>query len=149
MTRLGTIPMRQRLIRRFPLRPIRSEIELDRAIAVVDALLDQASLTGDERDYFEVLTDLIERHETETDPVPVVDAAGMLRHLLAARGVALAEVARETGVALATVQAVLSGKRSLGRVQAANVAAFFHVAPAAFVAKAQRPRAPSARGGPG
>jgi hypothetical protein len=39
------------LVRRFPLRPIRNEKELDRAIAIIDALLDRERLTVAEEDY--------------------------------------------------------------------------------------------------
>lgn len=39
------------LIPTFPLRPIRSEAELDEAIATIDALVDKATLEVAEADY--------------------------------------------------------------------------------------------------
>jgi len=36
------------LVRRFPLRPLRSDSDLDAAIAVIDALIDQPRLTAPE-----------------------------------------------------------------------------------------------------
>src|ERR1700726_4488105 len=51
------------LIRRFPLRPIRSEAELDRATAVINTLLDRAKLDAAEDDYLDVLSNLVEHYE--------------------------------------------------------------------------------------
>ena len=45
------------LITRFPLRPIRSDDELERAIAVVNPLIDQPELSADEDAYLEVRED--------------------------------------------------------------------------------------------
>jgi HTH-type transcriptional regulator/antitoxin HigA len=57
------------LVRRFPLRPIRNEKELDRAIAVIDALLDREQLTVAEEDYLDVLGDLVEHYEDQHHPI--------------------------------------------------------------------------------
>ena len=53
------------LIRMFPLRPIRSDEELDEALNVMDGLLDQDGLDSAEADYLAVLNDIIEQYETE------------------------------------------------------------------------------------
>src|SRR5688572_20012960 len=91
------------LVRAFPLRPIRSERELDRAIRVVDQLLDRPALGKDERDYLDVLSSLIERFEESRYPIPAATDDELLAHLLEARGVTQSEVARETGIAESTV----------------------------------------------
>jgi HTH-type transcriptional regulator / antitoxin HigA len=49
------------LVRRFPLRPLRTGADLDAAVAVIDALVDRPRLSSPERDYLDVLSDLIER----------------------------------------------------------------------------------------
>ena len=57
------------LVRAFPLRPLRSTEDLDRAIATVDALSDRRpTLRPEEYDYFIVLCLLIERYEEELYP---------------------------------------------------------------------------------
>ena len=43
------------LVRAFPLRPIRSEAELDRAIAVIDSLIAREDLDLEQEDYLDVL----------------------------------------------------------------------------------------------
>jgi transcriptional regulator with XRE-family HTH domain len=68
------------LIRELPLRPLRSEPELDRAIAMVDALSDRGGLAADETDYLLVLAGLIERYEDIHHSIPEPEATGMLRH---------------------------------------------------------------------
>src|SRR4051794_36379992 len=74
------------LVRKFPLRPIRNDKDLDRAIAIIDALIDQDKLSPDEEDYLDVLSDLVKKYETEHHPIPPVSDAEMLRHLIEARG---------------------------------------------------------------
>ncbi len=49
------------LVVKLPLRPIRSDEDLAKAIRMVDSLLDRRDLAPDEEDYLEVLGDLIER----------------------------------------------------------------------------------------
>ncbi len=120
------------LVRAFPLRPVRSERELDGAIQMLDRLLDRPNLGRDERDYLDVLSSLVERFEESRHPVPASTDAELLAHLLEARGVTQAEVARDTGIAESTVSAALKGTRALTRQHIARLAAYFRVSPAAF-----------------
>ncbi len=54
------------LVRAFPLRPIQSDEEHDRAIEIVNGIADRKGCTlPGEHDYFLVLCFLIERYETE------------------------------------------------------------------------------------
>lgn len=121
------------LVRRFPLRPIRSEEELDQAVAVIDSLIDRGELDPDEDDYLDVLGDLVRRYETENHPLPAVSDADMLRHLIEARETTQARVASETGIAESTVSEILAGKRGLSRRHIEALARHFHVSPAVFM----------------
>src|SRR5437899_9006113 len=56
------------LVRQFLLRPIRSEKELDRAIAMINSLLDRDRLSPAEEDYPDVLGGLVERYEDKHHP---------------------------------------------------------------------------------
>jgi HTH-type transcriptional regulator/antitoxin HigA len=121
------------LIHQFPLRPIRSDEEAAAATKVLDSLTDRLDdLAVEERDYLAILTDIIERYETETIPVPVVSDADVLRHLIAAKGVTQAEVASATDIAVSTISEVLSGRRKLTRAHIGKLARYFHVEPAIF-----------------
>ena len=120
------------LVRRCPLRPIRSEEELDRAIAVVDELIDRADLTQEERDYLDVLSDLVERYEADAHAIPPASDAEVLAHLIEARGTAQAQVAREVKIAESTISEVLAGRRKLTRGHIARLSRYFGVGPSAF-----------------
>ncbi len=120
------------LVRQFPLRPIRSERELDRAAKVIDSLIDRPSLNADERDYLNVLSDLVEAYEEKRYPMPKVSDARVLRHLIEARGVSQTEVAKATGIANSTISAVLKGVRQLTRDHIGHLAKYFHVDPGVF-----------------
>ena len=123
------------LIHEFPLRPLRSEADLDRAIAMIDALSDRAELTPPERDYLLVLADLIERYEDEHHPMPPVSGVAMLRHLLEAQGVTQAKVAAETGLAESALSEILAGKRRLNVRYIEALARYFHVNPGVFISE--------------
>lgn len=115
------------LVKRFPLRPIRSERELERAIEVIDSLVDRDDLDADEQDYLDVLGDLTERYEEEKHPVLPVTDAEMLAFLIEQKQVTQSCVARATSIAVSTISEVLSGKRRLRREHIARLARFFHV----------------------
>src|SRR5438876_8737664 len=70
------------LVRQFPLRPLRTEADLDAAVAVIDALIDQPRLAPAEQDYLDVLSDLVEAYETETISLRPVNDAELLRFLI-------------------------------------------------------------------
>ena len=120
------------LVRRFPLRPIRSDEELDEAVQMVDSLLDRRNLAPEEEDYLEVLGDLIKQYESESHPMPPVADAEMLRHLIEAKGVSQTELSQATGMADSTISEILKGKRSLNRNHIGKLARYFNVSPNVF-----------------
>jgi HTH-type transcriptional regulator/antitoxin HigA len=117
------------LIREWPLRPIRSESDLDRAIAVLDALSDRETLSPGEHDYLLVLSKLVESYEDEHHPIPAVAGVPMLRCLIESRGVPRARVAAEAGIAESALSEVLAGKRKPGIRYITALAAYFKVDP--------------------
>ena len=120
------------LVRRFPLRPLRSDAELDQAVKVVDSLVSKPSLSRDEEDYLEVLSGLVEAYETEEHPMQPLPDAEMLRHLIDAKGVSQTEVAKGTGIADSTISEVLKGKRFLSRGHIARLSRYFKVSADVF-----------------
>ncbi len=120
------------LIRQFPLRPLRSDADLDAAVAVVDGLIDGDDLTNAERDYLDVLSDLVESYEKDAVPMRVVDDTEMLRFLIENRSITQSELSRQTRIAESTLSEVQSGKRKLTRTQIGKLARFFQVEPGVF-----------------
>jgi len=126
------------LVRTFPLRPLRSERELDRALSVIDSLLDAKSLKREARDYLEVLSSLVEQFEEENHIIKAAPDAEMLAHLIDAKGTTQAELARHTQIAESTISSVLRGHRMLTREHIAKLSKYFHVRVNAFDFDASR-----------
>jgi HTH-type transcriptional regulator / antitoxin HigA len=120
------------LIGLFPLRPLRTDADLDAAVAVIDSLIDQDELSAPEQDYLDVLSDLVEAYEETAVPIEPVGDAEMLRILIEAKGVTQAQAAKDAGIAESTISEVLAGKRKLNRTQIGKLARYFHVGPGAF-----------------
>jgi len=116
----------------FPLRPIYTKRRLTAALKRVDTLLAKSRLTNNEKDYLRVLSDIIERYEAEEYPTSPVSDAEMLKHLVEAKGVSHATVAKATGIAASTLSAVLSGKRNLTRNHISKLAHYFNVPVSVF-----------------
>jgi HTH-type transcriptional regulator / antitoxin HigA len=121
------------LVAQFPLRPLRSERDLDRATKIVNELAIRGNLSRGERDYLDVLTDMVETYERIHHPIPDLSGPDMLRHLLEERGVSQAKAAREMGMAPSTISEILRGKRGIGRKHIEAFVRYFHVSPAVFL----------------
>jgi HTH-type transcriptional regulator/antitoxin HigA len=118
------------LVYSFPLRPIRSHSELDRANDVAGRLAERGedNLSPDETDYLDVLGDLIEKYESAHFPIPEhASPADELRAYMDARGLSQADIVKGAGISSSTISEFLGGKRSLGKRPAARLAAFFGV----------------------
>lgn len=121
------------LVSRFPLRPIGSDDELDRAIAILDSMLDQSVLDRGEQGYLDVLAELIRAYENEHHPMSSVSDAEILAHLLDARGESQAVLASVTGIAESTVSEILSGARRMNRRHIEIFCRHFHVPASVFI----------------
>ena len=120
------------LLGKFPLRPIRTEAELDAATEVIHELIDQDTRTTAEDDYLGVISDLVEQYEEVHYPMGEVTDAGMLQFLMEVQDRTQTDVARGAKIAASTVSEVLSGKRKLNRTQIGKLARYFHVGPGVF-----------------
>ncbi|MCC6125265.1 MAG: helix-turn-helix domain-containing protein [Pirellulales bacterium] len=120
------------LVIQFPLRPIRSDLDLDEAIRMVDSLVGRKNLFPEEEDYLDVLSDLIERYESDAYPMPPLSDAEMLNHLLEARGMSPTELAQAIGISPSTIGEVIAGRNSFNRNHLGKIARFFHVSPDVF-----------------
>lgn len=121
-----------KLVRTFPLRPIRSERDYRAAAAVVDRLAVQAegSLSRGEQDYLDTLTLLIEAYdakhfELETRELAPLD---VLKYLMEQSGMKTADLGRLLGNrGLASL--ILNGHRALSKTHIRILAEHFKVDP--------------------
>lgn len=119
------------LVSRVPLVPIVSEAALDGAIAFMDELLDR-DRTLEEEMYLDVLSDLVEKYETEAYPAEPVSDSEMLASILDSSGLTQSALARRVGIAESTISAVLNGSRKLTRAQIGKIAESFNIPAGAF-----------------
>ncbi|HEX3724038.1 MAG TPA: helix-turn-helix domain-containing protein [Nitrolancea sp.] len=113
------------LVRLFPPRMIRDDEELDRAIAVVDDLLDRLELSSEQREYLAVLGLLIEDYERTHVELPDVTGVDLLRHLIEENELTQSDLAPLFGGNRSIVSEVLHGKRKLALSHIQRLAEYF------------------------
>jgi len=123
------------LVRKFRLRHIASESELDAATKVLRELLRQELDSGGQ-DYLDALTDLIETYERVAHPIPDAPPNEVLRLLMESNGVTGQALAKKVGIAHSTISAVLNGQRKLTAEHISKLAKCFNVSVAVFFAAA-------------
>jgi len=127
------------LVDEFLPRPIHSEREYERTLARVEELMVKAKLSRAERDYVQLLSDLIAGWEDAHYELPDVSATEVIRFLLEERGEPQRSLVPIFG-AESIVSEVLAGKRDLQRKHIARLADHFHVNPSAFFPRASTGR---------
>ncbi|MBK8223871.1 MAG: helix-turn-helix domain-containing protein [Candidatus Obscuribacter sp.] len=128
----------QALIERFPLRPIKSDEELDKAHEISMELHKKGeSLTDDEGDYLSMLTDAIQRyedrhHRVNTDGVQPYE---ILQYLMTQHSLGQSDLKVILGVPQGRASELMNGKRELTKEQLALLAMRFNVSPNVFLPK--------------
>jgi len=134
-----------KLFRRFPLRPIRSEAQLGRATEVIDDLISCSERTADEDDYLDVLSDLVEKYETEHHPIPAASPVEVLKFLIDDRQTNQRAVALASGIQTSTMSQILAGRRRMNLEHMQKLAAFLKVDVGVFLPASPKKRtAPTA-----
>jgi HTH-type transcriptional regulator / antitoxin HigA len=131
---MSTITEYQSLLLDFTPRPIRTDGEYRRAMRQIDRLMKAERLSRAESQLLELLSTLVEQYESLEHPTPPVCQAELLCHLIDARGVSQADVARAAGVPRSVITNVLKGRRGISQANVVRLARYFHVSPAAFIA---------------
>ena len=116
-----------KLVLEFPLAPISSEAQLDKAQEMIDRLLGAGPLDHGQEMYLDVLSDLAAVYEDEHHPIPAASDADMLRHLMEAKGITQAQLNRDTSIAKSTISEILSGKKNFTRPIIHKFAEYFEV----------------------
>ncbi len=128
-----------KLIEQCALRPLRSEADLDAALKVAEKLyLNLKSLTKEESDYLEVLSDLIGNYEDEHHRLPddkESTPAELLRWLMEVNGMKQVDLAKVLGVSTGRASEIDNGVRDLSKAQISAVADHFHVRADMFLSK--------------
>lgn len=123
------------LIREFPLRPIRSDRELGRAMKIAGRLATykEGTLPRAEQDYLDTLTVLIEDYERNNCvELPEVTPLGMLKHLMEEHEMNISDLGRLIG-SQSNASLILSGKRAISKRVMRLLSQHFGVEPAVFL----------------
>jgi HTH-type transcriptional regulator / antitoxin HigA len=123
----------QLLLKALP-RPIQTEAENERALAVVNELMSKGeeNLTPEETALLELLVQLIERFEEQAYPIPEAPGCSVLRTLMENRGIKQADLLPIFG-SRGIASEVFNGKRAISKVQAKKLGEFFGISPAVFI----------------
>ncbi len=115
----------------FPPRPITNEAELIATQNQVNYILDKGKLTQDDRDYLKVLGTVVYDYEDKNEPMHILKGVELLKALLEKSNLQpkdLASICQSESIILD----ILDAKRELTATQIKELAAFFHISPAAF-----------------
>ncbi len=129
------------LVRRFPLRPIRTKKDYDAACQAIEPLVVQENPTPDDADYLNVLQELIDHYE---DQLPEPFAFGSSTEKLealreesglsrAAFGRILTGVKKADSTSSSLAAKVLSGQRELSKAHIRRLCDYFKMDPGYFL----------------
>jgi HTH-type transcriptional regulator/antitoxin HigA len=129
------------LVKQFPLRPIRTDDELDKASEIFSQLgMKGRNRSQDENDYLDVLEGLIIDYEAKSPAIQSMLAGAasippqqILRSIIEENGLSQSELAREIGTHQGHISAFLSGKRALSKLTAVRLAKRFSVSVELFL----------------
>ncbi len=115
------------------LRPIHTEAEYDRMVALMDSLLVEA---GDNEDHplsslLDLVSDLVSNYDQEHYPIEPAEPKEVLRFLMDSRGLKQEDLSAI--VPQSNLSAILSGKRKISATLAGKLGKFFGISPAVFV----------------
>lgn len=122
------------LVRRFPLKSIRTESEFKKAAKMVDNLSSRLSQLGKwEKEYLNILGDLIEAYEDKQHPIEDPEPYEILARLIENKDVSQRAAAIATGIPVSTISDLISRKRAFTLDHVRCLSAYFEVNPAAFI----------------
>ena len=122
-----------RLLRETLPRLIRTEEDNERCLQVAEHLMGLGDrMTLEQRELLDLLVVLIERFESERYTLKAATPAEVLRELMEARGMTLANLTAIIG-SKGVASEMLSGKRGLSKANIKRLAEHFGVSPAVFL----------------
>ena len=115
------------------LRPIRTEEEYDRTVALMNYLLD---IVGDQESHalsglLDLVSELVEDFDASHYAIEASEPREVLRYLIEMR--ALKQSDLEDIVPQSNLSAILAGKRKISATLAGKLAKYFNISPAVFV----------------
>lgn len=132
------------LLRKFPPRPIKSEVEFLAVQEVIDALLDSGEMTPEKQDYINVLGILVYEYEEKHVSVPDLSGVELLKALIdefSLKQKDLIPVFRTESI----VSAILNRQRKFTVEHIEKLADFFKVSPSVFFTRSSSHSVPKTK----
>ncbi len=117
------------MVRRFPLRPIRSDAESDAAAVILDKWFGRSDMDAGEEDYVQTLTLLVADYEQKHRPYELAESTvtDRLRFTMKEAGLTQTQLAGIAGIDRSLMSMILSGKRELSKASVRRLATYFHM----------------------
>jgi HTH-type transcriptional regulator / antitoxin HigA len=127
-----------KLVRRFPLRPIRNRVEYDLAVEILGKLIGRADagLTPGEGDYTDVLSRLVGEYDQQHFTIlgnTKLSPLQALKCLMEEHAMKSADLGRLLGSGQGQASLILNGKRELSKANIRTLAEHFKVSAALFL----------------
>lgn len=126
MTRTFDVQSYTELLVRYQPKPIATEAENDKAIALAQELEHRPTRSLEEDTFLELLITLIEKFEAEHYPIPTGTTGSILRHLMDARDLEAPDLIPVLGTQ-EKITDLLTDKRAIELDEARKLAKFFRV----------------------
>jgi HTH-type transcriptional regulator / antitoxin HigA len=126
MTRTFNTKSYTDLLVQYQPKPIETEAENDRAIALAQELEHRPTKTPEEEIFLELLITLIEKFEAENYLIPTGTTSSIVHHLMDAKGLNETDLISVLGTE-AAVSEILTHQRPIQLDAAKKLAQFFHV----------------------
>lgn len=126
MTRTFDAQSYTELLVRYQPKPIATEAENDRAIALAQELEHRPTRSLEEDTFLELLITLIEKFEAEHYPIPTGTTGSILQHLMDARDLEAADLIPVLGTQ-EKIADLLTDRRAIELDEARKLAKFFRV----------------------
>ncbi len=121
----------------LPPRPIHDEVGYRNTLEIADIMAGfEDRMTADQKDYFDLLCELIEKYEERSSKRPKLRAVALLKHLLGEHGLSGAALSRILGKSASLGPMVLRGERQITADHAVRLGKYFALSPAAFLGEA-------------
>jgi HTH-type transcriptional regulator/antitoxin HigA len=125
------------LVKAFPLRVIRSDVEHEEAVTVLSRLVgrENATLTDGARQYADALARFIQDYDQKEYPLLETKRSPLekLKYLLQESGLTPGQLARVIGASQPLVSHILTGKRNLTTAHMRKLGEHFKIAPGYFL----------------
>lgn len=111
---------------------INSESEYDRALAIAERLVANRNLSNEESQFLSLIVTLIEDYESKHYPMGDVSPHAALLHLMEYSGTCQEDLVGSIGSS-EMVAEIVSGNRSINKIEAKALGSYFQVSASLFV----------------